>query len=196
MDIISTVLNQLTNQDNLKHVGTRANAQPSEVQKVAQKGLPLIMEGLNQRTAKDSDTSARLASSIEKHEKDDVANLPNLFQKSNPDEGGQLLDMAFGNQQRDVESQLSKDTGVEQSKVGTILKLIAPIALSMLAKKKGSGSLGASGISSLLSGFSGDMQKQSGFNASSLISGFLGGQDSKDSKEGPLDKLGDLFNRK
>lgn len=196
MDIISTVLGQLKNEDTLKNVGNRANAQPSEVQNIAQKGLPLIMEGLNQRTNQDKEASAQLASSISKHEQDDVNNLSGLLQQTDQNEGSSLLNLAFGNRQSDIENQLSKETGVASSKVSNILKMIAPIALSMLAKKKGSGSLGSSGLSSLLSGFSQDMQSQSGFGVQNILSSFLGGNDSKDKDDGPLDKLGNLFNRK
>lgn len=194
MDIISTVMNQLKDNDTLKSVGSRANAQPNEVQSVAEKGLPLILEGLNQRTNQDEKTSSQLASAVEKHEGDEASNLSQLLQKTDHNEGSSLLNMAFGGNQKNMENQLAKETGVDSSKVSTILKTIAPIALTMLAKRKGAGALGAGGLSSLLGGMSQDMRSQTGFNVQGMLSNILGGgNDTSDKSDGPLDKIGDLF---
>ncbi|WP_027107734.1 DUF937 domain-containing protein [Lacticigenium naphthae] len=203
MDIVSTIMNQLMNQDSLDPIAKKTQVNTTEVQKVAQMGLPMIMEGLNQRTNQDEKVSAELASSVSKHSDDDTDHLSNFFQQAEEREGNQLLDMAFGSNEQEVESRLSQKTGVESPKVKSILAMLAPLALSMLAKRSGSSNqMTGSGVSDLLGDLSGSVRKQSpSSDIGDILSSVLGGSTKKPSSQSnnaldnAKDALGSIFDK-
>lgn len=162
MDIVSIIMNQLGNQDNLDSVARKTNTSTSTVQKIAQMGLPMIMDGLNKRTSQDSEASKELAEKASRHTNDDMDHLNNYLDKTDETEGNRLLDMAFGSDEQEVEKRIADKTGTETSKVKSVLTMLAPLALSMLAKRGSSGQgLSGSGVSQLLGGLTDGVKQQS-----------------------------------
>ncbi|MDZ7834296.1 MAG: DUF937 domain-containing protein [Alkalibacterium sp.] len=107
-------------QSNVESVAKRTNTDTSTVQKIAQMGLPMIMEGLNDRTSKDPQASEELAASASKHTGDDTEHLDKLLDKSDKTEGNRLLDMAFGSNEEEVEKRIADKTGTESSKLNVL----------------------------------------------------------------------------
>ncbi|SFB83043.1 protein of unknown function [Alkalibacterium subtropicum] len=199
MDIVSMIMNQLGNQDRLSSVAKRANTDTSTVQKIAQIGLPMIMDGLNKRTSEDAKASEELASTASRHADDDTDDLNHLLENTDKSEGNHLLDMAFGSSETEVEKRVAQKTGTDSSTVKSILSMLAPVALSMVAKhSSNSQSLTGSGVSQLLDGLTNSVKQQSsGSGYGEMLSSVLG--DSSDSQNNTVNKakdaLGDLFNK-
>lgn len=208
MDIVSTIMNQLGNQKNLESVAKRTNTDVSTVQKIAQMGLPMIMEGLNKRTSKDSQTSEELAEKASRHANDDTDHLTDFLEKSDESEGNRLLSMAFGSKEQEVEKQIAEKTGTDTSKVKAVLSMLAPLALSMLAKRSSSGdSLTGSGVSQLLGGLTDSVKQQSSSSGyGDILSSVLGKErsssdpnqstDQNSTMDKAKDALGNLFEKK
>ncbi|GEK91469.1 DUF937 domain-containing protein [Alkalibacterium kapii] len=203
MDIVSMIMNQLGNKDTMSSVAKRANTDTSTVQKIAQMGLPMIMDGLNKQTTKDTKVSEELANSASRHADDNTDNLDHLLKNTDESEGNRLLDMAFGSKKESVEKKVAEKTGTETSKVKSVLSMLAPLALSMIAKRSSnSQSLTGSGVSQLLGGLTDNVKKQSsnsgyGDILSSVFGGSDDSSDSSDSGNSTVDKakdaLGNLF---
>ncbi len=141
MDIVSMIMNQLGNKENVDSVAKRTNTDTSTVQKVAQMGMPMIMDGLNKRTSEDPQASEQLANNASRHAQDDTDNLNHLLQNTDEKEGNSLLNMAFGSNEQEVETRIAEKTGTDSSKVKSILSMLAPLALSMVAKRSSSSQL-------------------------------------------------------
>lgn len=209
MDIVSTIMNQLGNQNSVDSVAKRANTDTSTVQKIAQMGMPMIMEGLNKRTSEDPEASEELANSASRHANDDTDNLNSFLDKSDETEGNRLLNMAFGSNEQEVETRIAEKTGTDSSKVKSVLSMLAPLALSMLAKRSSSSqSLTGSGVSQLLGGLTDNVKQQSSSSGyADILSSVLGkGQttsktsNQKNNDGSTMDKakdaLGNLFDKK
>lgn len=201
--IVSMIMKQIGNNDTMSSIAKRANTDTSTVQKIAQMGLPMIMDGLNRQTSKDTKTSEKLANSVSKHLDDNTENLNHLLKNTDESEGNRLLDMAFGSKKQKVEERVAEKTGTETSKVKSVLSMLAPLALSMIAKRSSnSQSLTGSGVSQLLDGLTENVKKQSSdAGYGDVLSSVLGDiDDSSDtSKDGDnavdkaKDVLGNLF---
>jgi len=204
MDIVSMIMSQLGNQNSVDSVAKRANTDTSTVQKIAQMGLPMIMDGLNKRTSEDSKASEELASTASRHADDDTDNLNHLLQNTDENEGNRLLNMAFGSNEQEVEKRIAEKTGTDSSKVKSVLSMLAPLALSMMAKRStNSQSLTGSGVSQLLGGLTDNVKQQSSSSGyGDILSSVLGGSSDNKNSSGSnsavdkaKDALGDLFNK-
>lgn len=199
MDIVSMIMNQLGNNDTMSSVAKRANTDTSTVQKIAQMGLPMIMDGLNKQTSKDTKASEELASSASKHADDNTENLNHLLEKTDESEGNHLLDMAFGSKKQKVEEKIAEKTGAETSKVKSVLSMLALLALSMIAKRSSnSQSLTGSGVSQLLGGLTDNVKKQSSTSDyGDILSSVFGGSDNtsntSDNGDNAVDKAKDVL---
>lgn len=210
MDIVSMIMNQLGNKENVDSVAKRTNTDTSTVQKVAQMGMPMIMDGLNKRTSEDPQASEQLANNASRHAQDDTDNLNHLLQNTDEKEGNSLLNMAFGSNEQEVETRIAEKTGTDSSKVKSILSMLAPLALSMVAKRSSSSqSLTGSGVSQLLGGLTDGVKQQSSSSGyADILSSVLGkGQSTSHSnrssqtsnEDSAIDKakdaLGNLFDK-
>ncbi len=73
------------------------------------------------------------------------------------EDGGKILGHVLGSDQPNIESNLSQNTGVSADKIGTILKMAAPILMAFLANKARNGNV------------------QNGTDLGDLLGGLLGG---------------------
>jgi hypothetical protein len=114
-------------------------------------------------------------------------------------DGAGILGHILGNRQSGAVDMVSKMSGLDSSKTGDLMSMLAPVVMGMLGKAKRENNLDASGISDVLGGFA--KQQQSSNPAMSLITGFLdadGDGSILDDVAGMLGKglLGGLFGRK
>lgn len=113
--------------------------------------------------------------------------------------GSGILNHVLGNRQGGAIDMISKMSGLDASKTGSLMTTLAPIVMGMLGKAKREQGLDQGGLTDLLTGFT---KKEQGSNpAMSLITGFLdadGDGSIIDDVAGMLGKglLGGLFKRK
>lgn len=113
--------------------------------------------------------------------------------------GSGILNHILGNRQGGAVDMVSKMSGLDSSKTGDLMTMLAPVVMGMLGKAKRENNLDANGISDVLGGFA--KQQQSSNPAMSLITGFLdadGDGSILDDVAGMLGKglLGGLFGGK
>ena len=138
-------------------------------------------------------------------------NLGTIFSGSNSSaieqDGGKILGHVFGNRQQNVQNALSKQSGVDASSVGRILKMAAPVVMGLLGKQQRQSSINdANGLTNMLGGLIGGNfhnEKQSFFESildadnddGSIIDDVAGAVLGK-SNSGLGGILGKLFNKK
>ena len=113
--------------------------------------------------------------------------------------GAGILNHVLGNRQGGAIDMISKMSGLDASKTGSLMTTLAPLVMGMLGKTKREQGLDQGGLTDLLTGFT---KQQQGSNPTmSLITGFLdadGDGSIIDDVAGMLGKglLGGLFKRK
>ncbi|MEL7220859.1 MAG: DUF937 domain-containing protein [Bacteroidota bacterium] len=85
--------------------------------------------------------------------------------------GAGILNHILGSRQSGAVDMISKMSGLDSSKTGDLMTMLAPVVMGMLGKTKRQNNLDAGGISDLLGGFA--KQQQSQNPTMSLITGFL-----------------------
>ena len=122
------------------------------------------------------------------------------------EDGNKILGHVFGNHQQNVQNVLSKQSGVDVSTVGQILKMAAPVVMGVLGKQQRQSALSdASGLTNMLGSLIGgsfNNDKQSFFE--SILDADNDGSIIDDVSDVMLGKsnstiggiLGKLFNKK
>ncbi len=72
MDILDLITSQLNNPDVLNQLGGKVGASPEQVQKLAQLGLPTMLEALNRNTS-NPEGAQSLAGALDKHQLDQAS---------------------------------------------------------------------------------------------------------------------------
>ncbi len=85
--------------------------------------------------------------------------------------GDGILKHVLGSRQNGAIDMISRVSGLDQSKTGSLMTMLAPMVMGMLGKAKQQQGLDAGGLSSLLNGFLNNHRNQGG--AAGMITGFL-----------------------
>ncbi|MGD9676955.1 MAG: DUF937 domain-containing protein [Vulcanibacillus sp.] len=151
MDIFKLINDQLNNQDTLKKLGQSVGAEPSQVQQLAQLGMPAILQALG-RNASTSEGAAALVSALDQHQDENVDDVQGFLSSVNTDDGAKMLQHIFvGNNDR-VQNNLAKQTGLDMGQVSGIMAQLTPLLLGALAQKKKQQNLDPSEITGVLTG--------------------------------------------
>lgn len=170
--------------------------------------LPVLM-GAMKRNASSPEGAEGLNRALEKkHDGSILDNLAGLFgggvDQEVKDDGDGILGHVLGDRRQNVENAISKQSGINTSSIGSILKVAAPLLMGMLGKQKRQQNVqSSSGIGDLLGGLLGGgssnqaqaPQQQSfiesildGDNDGSVLDDiagmFFGGGDKKDNNSG------------
>jgi hypothetical protein len=191
MDILEMLTSLSGKNPAFKQLNQSVNADPEKVEKTVQLGIPMLMEALN-RNSNTSQGAQDLANALEQHKDDKVDDLAGFLQNVDTEDGSKILQHIFANKNKDVQSNLSKTTGLKQDQVGSILAKIAPLLLGALGNQKKEQNLDANGISNLTSSLSQNLQQAGGGSLFSMATKLL-----DTNKNGSiLDEIMNFFGRR
>ena len=151
MDVIKLINEQLTNPDTLRKLGQTVGAQPEQVQKVAQLGLPALLQALG-NNAGTSGGAESLAGALEQHKDDNVDDIDGFLNTVNPTDGAKILQHAFAGKNDMVQNNLARQSGLQTGQVSGLMAMLAPLLLGALGNQKKAQNIDASGLSGMLSG--------------------------------------------
>jgi len=154
MDVIKLINDQLTNPDTLRKLGQTVGAQPDQVQKVAQIGLPALLKALG-NNAGTSDGANALAGALDQHKDDNVEDMDGFLNNVNQNDGSKILQHIFAGKTDTLQNNLARQSGLQTDQVSGLMSMLAPLLLGALGKQKNEQNIGASGISDMLSGVMG-----------------------------------------
>lgn len=190
MDLLKLLNNLSSNQNALNELNQSVEAKPSQVQKLIQLGLPMLMEALN-RNASTPQGSQALTSALEQHQEDHVDNLMGFLQKVDTADGLKILQHVFTEKNQRVQDNLSKQTGLNTSQVGSLMAKLAPLLLGALGQQKKEQNLDSTGVTNLTSTITKGLKQFGGGNLFSIARQLL-----DTDKDGDImDDLGNLFGK-
>ncbi len=172
LDLLQTEMGQTL----INGAAQKTNTNPDKTATVLSQAMPLIL-GAMQRNAKTPEGAASLnnALSEEKHNGGLLNMLGDLMGNGNNNaddllnEGSGILGHVLGNKQPVVENAIATSSGVDAQSVSQIIKIAAPIVMSLLGKQKQEKEIDSSGIDSLL----GSVLGQSGTHDNSFLTSIL-----------------------
>ncbi len=115
--------------------------------------VPAILGGLMKKASTD-DGAGQIFKTLDDHDGGILDNIGGLLGGGNHSDllnkGGGLLDMIFGGNRSGLLGSLARIVGLGDSKIGTIMSLLAPVVMGVLGKQRRSQGLDMSGITGLL----------------------------------------------
>ena len=126
----------------------------SQAQTAVAAAVPFLLSALNKNAQ--GGGAEGISNALNQHDGSILDNLSGfLGQGGNQQDGLGILGHVLGNKQQNVESAISKESGLNMGQVTQILVLVAPIVMGYLGKQKQTEGLDSNGIAGLLGGLVG-----------------------------------------
>lgn len=154
MDILDLLSGKSENNNVINHLSKSTGADTNKVQECIKLGIPTLMQAMH-NNAKSPEGAASLAKALDNHKDNKVDDIDGFLKNVNTQDGSKILGHILGNKNSKVQSNLSKQTGLESNQVSGIMSQLAPLLMGMLGKQKSSTGTNAGGLSSMLMGLLG-----------------------------------------
>jgi hypothetical protein len=149
-DLFGSLMTQLGG-GGVNEIARSVGLDSSEVTNVVSGAVPAIMAGLTRNSAS-SEGAAGLASALDRDHDgsilDDVMGY--LGGGGNLADGSGILGHVLGSRQSNVESAISRSSGVDLASVGKIMAMVAPLIMGALGKAKRQQGIDAAGLAAAL----------------------------------------------
>lgn len=167
MDSILETLQSQLGADVMKQIGAQIGADPQATQQAVSAALPMLLGAIG-RNAAEPEGAQALASALRRdHDGGLLEDLAGFFgQGGNTQDGTGILGHVFGNRRGNVETGLSKATGLDAGSIAKLLALLAPVVMGSLGRTQRENNLDPSDLSDVL----GRERKQ----AESSLGGLMG----------------------
>lgn len=194
MASILDFLNSDTGKQFVQSSSKQVGENPEKVKSALAMALPMMLGALKKNAASDQGAqSINKALDDSKHDGSILSKIQDVFQGDNIgnliNDGSGILGNIFGGNQNKVEEAVGVATGMDSSKISTLLKMAAPVVLGVLGSQKRKDQVGAGGLSGLL----GSVMGSDTAHDQSLLETFMD-SDNKNSVIG--DVTGKLFGKK
>lgn len=195
---ISQLLGSDLGQQVISGITKNSQATEQETSSVISAATPVLLGMLKKNSQTEAGASSLLGA-LSKHDGSALNNISGLLNSGSTADGEGILGHILGGQKNQVQSAISKKTGVDASKVGNILAMLAPIIMAKLGSQANSNNVSTGGgIGDILGGLLGgaDSSSVGGSILSSVLGGALGGGSSSQKEGGLGGVLGGLFGNK
>jgi hypothetical protein len=160
---LTGLLGEALNSNTIGQISQQIGADESTTSNAIQAALPMLLGGLASNSATE-EGAASLAGALDRdHDGSILDDLGGLL--SNPSllgAGAGILGHVFGGRQEAVEQGVSQASGLDMSKVGPLLMLLAPIVMGALGRTQRETGIGAGDLAGLLGGAAQQMGSGSG----------------------------------
>lgn len=150
MDIMKFIEEKLEDPDIIGKLTGASNVNAKKVEKAAKLSIPAMVKGLALNT-KSKEGMKSLDNVLDNHKEDNIMDIKGFLQNVNKDEGEKILVHMFGNNKDKIQSNIAKESGLQENQIANIMKQLAPLLLGILGQKSKNESLG-SNITSVLLG--------------------------------------------
>lgn len=148
-------------------IGADENATSTAIQAA----LPMILGGMARNSASEDGASSLMGAIDRDHDGSVLDDLAGFIGNYNQGNGAGILGHVFGGQQSAIEQTVSQSSGLDMSKVGPLLAILAPIVMGALGKTQRQEGVGVGDLAGLLGGST--RQMASGSPVADLLSQVL-----------------------
>lgn len=151
MDILDLLSGQLNNNNVIKELSKSTGADADKIQKAVKLGIPTLMQAIG-KNANSPQGASSLAKALDNHKGDKVDDVEGFLKNVDIKDGAKMLEHIFGSDNKNVQSNLSKQTGLKEDQVSGVMAQLAPLLIGMLGKQKSSNNVGTEDLPSMLMG--------------------------------------------
>ncbi|MBQ6234792.1 MAG: DUF937 domain-containing protein, partial [Clostridia bacterium] len=144
----------LVGSDGVEALAKATKTDKSKVSAVLSDALPVLV-GKMSDNASTKDGAASLNKALNEHKTGDVIDVASFLNGADSADGKKILGHILGGDEAAATKAISKKSGVSNSKVSSILSLVAPLLLSQLGNKKDDDEADSSALGGLLGGLLG-----------------------------------------
>ncbi|MEE8525329.1 MAG: DUF937 domain-containing protein [Thermoanaerobaculia bacterium] len=149
MDLMEMLTQQLGG-GAVRQVSDRVGADSDATSKVISAALPILVGALAKNSA-NADGASALASALDRdHDGSILDDIGGFLGRTSGGSGQDILKHVLGGRQQGAESALGQMSGLDPSKVGQILKMLAPLVLGALGRQKRESGLSADDLGAML----------------------------------------------
>ena len=153
-------------------LGRQLGTDQAGAQKAIGAALPPLMAALAGNAGRKGGASA-LASALDRdHDGGVLDDLSGFLGRGDTKDGEGILKHALGARRQAVESEVSKQTGLDTSAIAGLLPMLAPLVMGALGREKKQKGLDAAGLMGMLSG-EGQRAKEMAPGALGMLGGLL-----------------------
>ena len=169
---LTGILNDALGGNTVSQISQAIGADEGTTSNAIQSALPMLLGGLANNSSTEGGASGLLGAIDRDHDGsvlDDIGGLIAGNFGGNAANGAGILGHIFGGSQGGVEQTVSQSSGLDMSKVGPLLALLAPIVMGAIGRSRQQGEVGTSDLGGLLGGAAQQM------GGGSDLMGMLGG---------------------
>ncbi len=164
----------LLGEDGIEKMSNQAGLDKNQTKNALSAAMPAILSAL-QGNSQSKLGQKQLAGALERdHDGSLLDNLSGFLDNPKAANGKGILNHTLASRRTEVEGMLSAKTGVSSSSMSSILEMAAPLVMAYLGKEKSQNNVQSNGIGSLISSFLGGNDSSSnGFDISDIAGMFI-----------------------
>lgn len=183
---LTGLLNDTLSGNTVSQISQAIGADESSTSSAIQAALPMLLGGLANNSASEQGASSLMGAIDRDHDGsvlDDIGGLIAGQVGGGAGNGAGILGHIFGGTQAPVEQAVSQSSGLDMSKVGPLLAILAPIVMGAIGRARQQSNVGTSDLGGLLGGAAQQM------GGGSDLMGMLGGLLDRDGDGSAVDDV-------
>ena len=151
MDILNQIMKEVNKPEVMRELSKSTGADAGQIQEAMKLGLPTLLEAMTQNSGS-SRGAQSLSKALDDHKNTNVEDLAGFFKNVDRNDGSKILGHIFGSDNKNVQRNFSKQTGLDTNQSSSILSMLTPLLMGFLAKQKSSQRSGSNDLQSMLTG--------------------------------------------
>jgi hypothetical protein len=149
---LTGLLSEALNQNTIGQISQQLGADEGTTSNAIQAALPMLLGGMANNSASESGAASLLGALDRNHDGSILDDLGGFLGNYSSGPGAGILGHVFGGNQGTVEQSVSQASGLDMSKVGPLLMMLAPIVMGALGRMQRQQGIGAGDLAGLLGG--------------------------------------------
>lgn len=156
LDLLSTHKGEVL----ISKVNQKTSESNDKIMAALAMGFPILLGAMNKNiSSTEGKESLNNALNSEKHNPELIENLNNANPSELVDQGGKILNHILGSNQETIVSTIGSTLQMKESSIADILKMAAPVLMSILSTQKKNENIDSSGLENLINSVLGSSSK-------------------------------------
>jgi hypothetical protein len=183
------MLQQRLGGDAVNQISRQLGTDPATTQAAIATALPMLVGALA-RNAQDPDKAGALANALGRHDGSVLDDVAGYLGRADTGDGGGILGHVLGARQETVQTGLGQAAGLDPSKAGTLLSMLAPLVMGALGKAQREKGLDTGDLAGMLG-----TEQQRAADAAPGVMGMLSSFLDRDHDGSVMDDIGGMLGK-
>jgi hypothetical protein len=183
------MLQQRLGGDAVNQISKQLGTDPATAQSAIAAALPMLVGALA-RNAQDPGKAGALANALGRHDGSVLDDVAGYLGRGDSSDGAGILGHVLGARQGTVQTGLGQATGLDASKAGMLLSMLAPLVMGALGKAQREKGLDTGGLAGMLGG-----EQQRAADAAPGVMGMLSSFLDRDHDGSVMDDIGGMLGK-